>query len=107
MPRRTRFRPGPKPRDTRSMRSTAPMVPGGDGFEHLTFRQLIASKALARRRMRLGGSDAGAMYRRIEKELESRRKLTWRNIRSDLPDIDALDEQANEESEYLRPFGQL
>ena len=89
------------------IRDTAPMVPGGDGFQHLTFRQLLASKSLARKRMRTGSSDAHRMYWRIEAELESRRKLKWRNIKADLPQIEALDEQANDESEYLRPFGQL
>lgn len=90
-----------------TIRDTAPTVPGGDGLEHLTFRQLLASKSLARRRMRRGSSAAHALYWRIEAELKSRRKLKWSNIRRDLPDIPALDEQANEDSVHLRPFGQL
>ena len=93
---------------TKTIRNTAPMVPGGDGLEHLTFRQLLASKSLARRRMRgRNAGEAHALYWRIERELKSRRKLKWSNIKRDLPDIPALDEQANEESAHLRPFGQL
>ena len=91
-----------------SIRDAAPIVPGGDGLEHLTFRQLLASKSLARRRMRGKRSgDAHRLYWRIEAELKSRRRLKWSNIKSDLPDIPALDEQANEESAHLRPFGWL
>ena len=84
-------------------------VPGGDGLTHLTFRQLLASKSLARRRMRRGPDKgaAHALYWRIEAELQSRRKLKWSNIKADMPEIPALDEQANDESPYLRPFGQL
>ena len=91
-----------------TIRDTAPIVPGGDGLQHLTFRQLLASKALARRRMRGKRSgDAHKLYWRIEAELKSRRRLKWSNIRADLPDIPALDEQANAHSPHLRPFGQL
>ena len=90
------------------------MVEGGDGLQHLTFRQLLASKALARRGMRRGArkAQAHALYWRIEAELSSRRKLGWSNIKADMPEIPALDEQANDDSPHLRParmrpFGQL
>ena len=86
-----------------------PTVPGGDGLRHLTFRQLLASKSLARRAARKGPNRARAqaMIRRIEKELESRRKLKWSNIATSLPDVPALDEQANDGMTYLRPYGRL
>ena len=85
------------------------MVEGGDGLQHLTFRQLLASKALARRGMRRGArkAQAHALYWRIEAELESRKKLRWTNIKADMPEIPALDEQANDDSPYLRPAGAM
>ena len=86
-----------------------PQVPGGDGLRHLTFRQLLASKSLARRAMRKGKKkkEAHAMYWRIEAELEGRRKLKWKNIKADMPDVAALDEVANEGDTYLRAPGRL
>ena len=90
------------------------MTAGGDGLQHLTFRQLLASKGMARRGMRRGPrkAEAHALYWRIEAELESRKKLKWSNIKASMPDIPALDEQANDDSPHLRPgsvkpFGQL
>ena len=91
------------------IRDVAPMVEGGDGLQHLTFRQLLASKSLARRGMRRGArkAESHALYWRIEAELESRKKLRWSNIKADMPEIAALDEQANDDSPYLRPAGAM
>ena len=68
-------------------------LPGG-GMPHLTWRELLASRAMARSAMRRGRNRARskALLDRIESEIERRRLVRRDRLHARVPSIPALDD---------------
>ena len=66
----------------------------GDGMPHLTWRELMGARAMARGAVRRGRNTARSkqLLQRIEAEIERRRRTRRDRLYSSVPSIAALDE---------------